>query len=389
MAVSNSAQDTFEYSKLKNDYNGFQYPVLQILINGKDLADAKDGLVIYDLQVELSSGFEASAASFFVTEVLEEESQLYNKNVFKNYLVLGASAQVLLGYTDKLTEVFRGFVSRIRFIHDDDRPMQVEVTLMDVKGIMMSNSCAKQLTSKSYSDAVKEIFTDQRYQGIGSAGVFNSKLEVEDTPDKSSSGNDEDSADTIEMVDESDYEFVVKAAKKFNYEFFIRDGSVIFRKAKSGSKVRIELGIGKGLRSFDIAYDITGLVVEVEARGMDDTQGKLINATDKKTNKYWHGSNAKSLLNGSKKVYFDPTIHDKSEAKYRAESLMNEISNRFGRLECECDGIPELLPGYEVKLVNLGDKAENTFYITSVRHLMSDTEGYKTFLSGEAASVSG
>ena len=37
---------------------------------------------------------------------------------------------------------------------------------------------------------------------------------------------------TVEMVAESDYEFVVKAAKKYNYEFFVSGGNVYFRKAK-------------------------------------------------------------------------------------------------------------------------------------------------------------
>ncbi|MBO6133529.1 MAG: phage late control D family protein [Lachnospiraceae bacterium] len=390
MKEAGGGQETFDYKKLKEEYKGFQYPEMQIIINGKDLASAKQGLIIYDLVCELSSDFEASIASFYVSEVLDEEKKLYDSSVLKSYLVLGGSAQVLLGYAGKLKEVFCGFVSRVRFIHDDERPMQIEVTLMDVKGIMMSNSCVRQLTAKSYSEAVKEIFASQRYQAIQSNGIFKAQLKVDDTPDKKrsgSGGNGEDSPDTIEMVDESDYDFIVKAAKKFNFEFFIRDGTVIFRKNKSVSTVRIEIGIGKGLKSFDVAYDITGLVTEVEVRGMDDGSGTLVNAVDKRTNKYWGGNSAKSLLSGSKKVYFDPTVHDKSEAKNRAESLMDEISNRFGRLECECDGLPELIPGYNVKLVNLGDKAENTFYITNVRHVMSDTEGYKTYLSGEASSV--
>ena len=379
--------NTLKYEDMKTKYGDFLYPCFRILIGGKDLSTVKNGVVIYRLEADLSAGFEASAVTFYVTEILEADTHKYNEDIMKKYLVLGASAVISTGYAGVTEQIFMGFVSRVRFIHEDSRPMQAEVTAMDVKGIMMSNAYSRQLTAKSYSEAVKEIFTGQRYQKIQSAGVFNSELSVSDTPDKKNDQEKQESADTIEMVDESDYEFVVKAAKKFNFEFFIQNGNVMFRKNDTEKKVKIVLGAGKGIRSFDITYDITGLVEEVEARGMNDGEGKLIKAAEKANNKLWSGNTVKSLLENSKKIYFDPTIRDKDEAQQRAKSLMYTMSNRYGRLECECSGIPEILPGCLIKIDGLGAEADNVFYITGVKHTISDTEGYIMYLTGRAASL--
>ena len=55
------------------------------------------------------------------------------------------------------------------------------------------------------------------------------------------------------MVAESDYEFVVKAAKKHNFEFFTECGQVYFRKAKSDTSILMEIGPATGMHSFDVS----------------------------------------------------------------------------------------------------------------------------------------
>ena len=64
-----------------------------------------------------------------------------------------------------------------------------------------------------------------------------------------------------------------------------------------------------------------------------------------------------------------------------------EIAYRFGSLECEAVGLPELKPGHFVEIAGLGGGCDNRFYITNARHVLTDEEGYKTFLTGKAASL--
>jgi hypothetical protein len=101
------------------------------------------------------------------------------------------------------------------------------------------------------------------------------------------------------------------------------------------------------------------------------------------------GNKAKKLIKKSEKIYVDPTITSKEEAQYRVESLMEEMSYRFGTLECNCIGLPELLPGRFVKLDAIGYPPENKFYLVNVKHRFSEERGFETFLVGKAASIGG
>ena len=197
------------------------------------------------------------------------------------------------------------------------------------------------------------------------------------------------SSQSVEMVAESDYEFVVKAAKKNNYEFFTECGNVYFRKAKADQSVLISIGPDTGLRSFDISYDVTGLTEKVTVRSMDVAKGQVISAQKKFSAKISQGSAAMAMLKGSEKVYIDPSVTSKEEAEERAASLMEQISYRYGSLRCEMIGIPELLPGHFVEVSGLGTGVDNTFYLSRVRHIMTEDGDYTVQMEGQAASAGG
>ena len=179
----------------------------------------------------------------------------------------------------------------------------------------------------------------------------------------------------------------MKAAKKYNYEFFTECGNLYFRPAKSNSEIVMEMGPGEGLQFFDIEYDITGLVEKVKARSTDVGKAKMIEAEQKLSNKISIGNKAKQFVKKTEKVYLDATITSQEEAKNRASSLAEEISYRFGTLECVCIGIPELLPGKFFELKSMGSPPENRFYLHRVVHRIND-EGFITRLYGKAASIS-
>ena len=383
---------SFEYDKLRQKYEEFANPVAQILVNGKDVVQNKYGFSISDIEVEMTSGFEAAIATFWIYGCYDKQASTFRFDDLKKYIFMGSSVIINLGYGIALREIFRGFISRVSFsFHEgEDAVPGVEITAMDVKGIMMAGNYSKQLKASSFSDGVKEILQNTAYTKLQSNEII-TKLDITDTPDKKAGGGtsqgDKATDKTVEMVCESDYEFVVKAAKKFNYEFFSIGGTVYFRKAKNNKEILIEAGPGDGLRQFDIGYDLTGLVEKVEVRGMDVGKSKKISASKKLKNKVSQGNKAKPLLSKSQKVYLDPTISSQEEAGYRAEYLMEDISYRLGTLEAEFIGLPELTPGRFMKIKGLGTAASNTFYLATVRHIMDSERGYVTKVVGKPASV--
>lgn len=388
----------YTYEQLKKDYDDFHHPVIVLKINGEDFASANQQFVVSDIEVELTCGFEASIASFTLYDTFDMDSSSFMIMDVAQYIALGLPVEIALGYECKAQVVFCGYIARVNFQYEAGNMPGIRVTAMDVKGIMMANRHSRKIEAKSYSDAVEEIFKSVPYKQLqenANASITKDskiikKVVVSKTPDNfaaESVGTDQATDRSIEMVAESDYEFVVKAAKRYNFEFFTECGNVYFRPAKSTSDILIEMGPGRGLWYFDVEYDITGLVRSVETRSTDVGKGELIFAEKNINNKVSLTSNANSLLNKSKKVYLDPSIHSKDEAEYRANSLVEEISYRFGSLECSCIGIPELLPGAFFMLKGMGTPPENKFYISRVVHKMNQDEGFVTKLYGKASEI--
>ncbi len=378
----------YSYETLKSQYMEFAYPLVQIWIEERNLGENSTGFIVSELEVELSSGFEASAVTFSVYGCYDVEKRRYRVEQLKQYARLGYPVRVLLGYGNRMQEVFRGFLAQVSYVNREGDPHHVRIVAMDVKGMMMSNCNVRQLMAGCYSDAVRELFTQSPYQQMLSYGIY-SQLSITATPDQRPEEAAEDvGGETIEMVSESDYEFVVKAAKRFHYEFYIDKGNVIFRRAKDTDVCLMKLGTDEGMLEYEISYDMTGLVQTIEARGMDTGRGRVISASGKNSNRISAGNRAKALLSQTKRVYVDSSITSRQEAEYRAGSLLEEMVYRLGTLEAECVGLPELRPGCFIETTGLGEPADNRFYLTQVRHIVSDTGGFRTKIKGKAAAIS-
>lgn len=377
---------SYRYEDLKELYHDFETPVAVVKVGEKDFADNNHALILNNIEVDLTCGFEASAASFCIYNGFSKYGSKFAFDKLKKYILLGTKVQISLGYLDQTRMVFLGVITRVNFIYENQESPYVQVTAMDVKGIMMACRFAKQLKADNYGDAVKEIFTRTAYQKLQQYGMLT--LEVEDTPDKRVSDKEERAGiRRIEVLNESDYEFVVRAAKRYHYEFFAHCDTVYFRKAKKNKDILMTLGTEHGLLEFDIGYDITGLVEQVEVRGMDNGKAKVVLAKQKIKNKLSTASHAKSMLKGSEKVYIDPSVDSKAEAQSRVEFLAEQISYRYGSAECKCIGIPELAPGRYLQLTGLGENIENHFYIQKVRHVLCREEGFLTYFEGSACAL--
>lgn len=379
---------TFEFTQLRKQYENFSYPFSVVEINNKDISKDKNGLAVSDLNIELTSGFEASIASFTIYNCYNRHNSQFEITKVKKYIMIGSLVKIFLGYGRSCREVFRGFISGIRFFSNEYEIPGIEITAMDVKGIMMANNNSYQLKAEYFSDAVREILQKKAYTGLKTASVIN-KLDISATPDKTSpaAGQTKASDRTVEMVCESDYEFVVKAAKKYNYEFFSLGGTVYFRKAKENKDILLEAAPNTGLKGYEITYDITGQTEAIEVRSMDPGKAQLISTQSRVNQKISQQNQAKNLIKQSKKSYIDPTVSSQKEAQYRLDYLKEEMMFRFGNLEAEFIGLPELVPGRFIKMKELGNMVSNTFYLVSVTHKMDTESGFVTYIKGRASGL--
>lgn len=376
---------TYEFETLKKKYNLFERPIAVLRMADKDMGGDK-GYPISDVEIDLTSGYEASVAEFSLYQVYNKETESFEVSAaVKKSIVPGAKAEIALGYGTMAELIFVGIVTRVSYRYEQDEIPCIRISAMDVKGVMMAGSYSRQLTAVSYSAAVKEILEKSAYADMQGSGVIRG-IRVTDTPDQPGPAPADGAAVTdrsVEMAAESDYEFVVKAARRYNYEFYTECGIVLFRKPKADRDIRIVINPGCGLYRFDISYDVTGLINKVTVRATDPGRAKVISSQVK--NRAALPGRTKALLKGSEKVYIDVSADSREETGYRADSLMEDISYRYGSLECEVQGLPEYLPGYFVEVSGVGKGADNLFYITRAVHRLSKDGRYTVKLEGRAS----
>ena len=210
-------------------------------------------------------------------------------------------------------------------------------------------------------------------------------FKIDNTPDKQpgATGAQDDTDRTIEMVGESDYEFVVKAARKFNFDFFVLGGNVYFRRAKSDQTKQIVITPNAKIRRLSVEYDMTGLVEKVEVRGLDVGKAKVVKESIKNSFKFSKGNKAKALISGRKFVYVDPTVSSPDDASGRAQYLFEEMTHRYGTLDLEMVGIPEITPGRYISIKDVGEAVSNDFYVQTVKHTLDARGRYFTRIIGK------
>lgn len=370
------------YSSIADKYDNFRHPLIELEVNGVSISGGKKAIGVSNVVIDLTAGFEASQAVFSLYNCYDYESASFNFDTAKNYVLIGSAVRILLGYDTSVTEVFRGVITRVNFLIEEGDAPNIQVTAMDVKAIMMSSSYNKKLKATNYYNAVNEIFEQSIYENLKNQEVITEYV-IEKTPDVYMSDSQSETDKTVEMVAESDYEFVVKVAKKYNYEFFVLGGIVYFRKAKADTTKQITINSTVQIKRLSVEYDITGLVEKVEVRGLDVGKGKMLSQTKKNSNKLSQGSKAKSLITGKEYVYIDSAAASSDDASYRAAYLMEDNMYRYGTMELDIIGIPDILPGRFIKLDGIGTAVSNDFYVYSVRHTMNADGEFYTRVIGK------
>ena len=382
----------YTYKDLQDKYVDFAHPRARVLLGDTPFDSVSMKMAVNDIHVEVTSGYEASVASFRLYDSYDPSTGKFFYEKVKKQVLMGNSVTVQLGYLERLETVFVGFISGVAFGFEPGGLPYIEIKAMDVKGLMMGGSYATSLTATTYSAAVKEVLDRTGEGRLKQMGGITS-TEISDTPDAggvagvSGGGSSKSSPITVEMVSESDYEFVVRAAKRYNYEFFVDRGKVLFRPAKSDTSLLTKMGTRTGLRGFHIEYSITGVVGKIEARAMDPGKGEVITAKSSFNNTISTASKAKQLVGKGSKVYLDASITSKEEAEARVASLMEQMSYRLGSLEADCVGIPDLVPGRFIEVTGMGVPVDNQFYLTSVTHDFTSDGGYRTHIEGCAAQI--
>lgn len=367
--MGNLMNTKFDLEDTKDKYHGFSAPNVLIKLNKKKLKLSEE-FVIDSLNIDLTCDFDANFAKFTVRGVTDKNSKNFKSSI-SGLFDLGLRIDIGIGYGDDIENVFTGFISGLTYKLPQKEAGYLIVSCMDVKGIMMNNNNYAQQEYKKCSDLVGNLLKKSQYSN------FYDNLSISATPEE---------IKFIEITDESDYELVVRMAKKINYEFFVSQDTIYFRKAKSQNSTETTLEFGNGLEGIEIDYNILGMVKSVEVRNTDNNNGKLISGKVNSAATYSHTSSAARVLKEANKIIIDSTIYSQTEAQKRAEAKLEEINWGFGLANFHCIGLPELLPGRFVQIKKIFGDLDKKFYITNINHVIQKRK-FHTYVKARLNSL--
>lgn len=236
------------FRSLRKKYDDFSAPSVEVTVGSTKLVSGA-GADIFDLELELTSGFEASGCVFYIDGAYDEKNTDFKK--FTDKIQIGESVEIALGYVRR-ESVFKGYINEVEYQYgmEDDRN-RIRVECMDAKGLLMKTRRMEIFTQKSADAVVKAILGETPVSSYISGKEIDSCKE-EEVPLRS------------HMM--TDYDLIVEQAQKQGFEFFILQGKAYFRKKQKVTSTILTLLPGQGILRARLSLSGQQLVKKIEIR---------------------------------------------------------------------------------------------------------------------------
>lgn len=368
------------FKELEQRYGNFYAPVYRIMVDGKDLLQERIEVfgVTVNNTLDGADDFSFTVNNYF--DVHKDRFPLLEKGgLLEIEKAAGKEVEIKMGYKDRsgTKTVFLGLITAVDVSFPANGISQLTVKGYDYSHPMMKGSNSDTWGSSEkpvkYSDVVKKIVTE-KYK-LSTKNIENT---LEQHPQ-------------VKQDQKSDFDFIKSdLAEKIGFEVFVFEKEFYFRPPASNKDDFITtLEWGKSLVSFSPEINTASQVTEVEVRGWDPKKQKAIIGTAKKGEEHGREGGRKSggeLVGGNVVQHVWRPVYNDKEAKNLAESILNKISEGLVKGNAECIGIPEILPGKNIKLTGFGQKFSKPYYIERTTHSISSS-GYKTTFSVKESTI--
>lgn len=361
MSDLNLSTQSYTYDALRQKYNNFHSPGVEILIDGKRLI-ADVSVAITKVTIQSSLEGKADTCSFSVSNAFDPLA--WEFRWADDYLVPGKEVEIQMGYGDERITLFHGHITSVSFTCEE-KPT-ISVRGMDKSFLMMIDNKSTSWDKKKYSDVVKEIA--QKY-GL--------------TPHVDDTGQPITKITKTET--QTDFQFLNHVAKICHFDFFIIGKHLYFRKPLSQMKPVMSLTWGISLRSFSVDVNLSSQAATYTVRSMEPntTEIKEAKATSSDIGKLGSHSKTGADLLQAIGDYFNRYESSKKtespdERKAVAKARINKMAMGLLGGQCESIGLPEICAGRYIELKGLGKKLSQTYYITAVTHTIDGDSGFVT-----------
>jgi phage protein D len=356
---------------LASTHGEFYAPAFALRIGVADLV--RDLLIpVSQVEADLELG-KTGAFSFTVADAYDIEHGGFVTGTGRPLLPLldfGTEIDLCMGYGDAggLPAVISGVVTSLSTSFPDGGMPELVVEGRDHSFPLTNGKNSRAWTKARDSDAVAEI-----------AGYYNLAANIEPTSEQH---------EQIEQNQESDFEFLLKLAKRNKFELFVDELRALhFHRPGYDRADVVRLDWGKGLLSFKPEANLGGQVSLVEVRGWDPRRKETILGTARAGEESGAGGGSRSAGERINAFVRDPSkqpalrlrqpVFTQSEANQRAKALLNERAENFLTGDAESIGLPEIRPDRNVLLGNLGRPFSKTYYVQQATHKI-DANGYRT-----------
>ncbi len=339
-------------------------PNIKILVQGKPLtpeveADFVSATVSEDL--EAPSMFELK---FVTWDVEKQEFTWIDQEVFE----LGDTVEIQMGYKKDLQTVMVGEITGL-----EPEFFQDETPILVVRGHDFRHRLLRGRQTKSFTQMKDSEIVSQIAKGKGLTP------KVEDTKVK---------LEYVLQHNQTDWEFVQERAARLGYEVAVDNKTLYFRPPDNGEQKLLTLTYGDDLDEFFPRLSTMNQVYQVKVQGWLPKEKKPILG---KAAVGKEGGTMKGSTSGAKEVQkafglssdtiVNQSVSSKAEADRMALGQFKERLLDYITGEGTCQGYPNLRAGKVIEIAGVGKKFGGLYYLMTVEHSYSESQGYQTFFT--------
>jgi uncharacterized protein involved in type VI secretion and phage assembly len=183
---------------------------------------------------------------------------------------------------------------------------------------------------------------------------------------------------------QTDAEFLLERARLLGYELWIEDTRLHFRKPTAGG-APVQLKWGEDLTGFRPRLSTAEQVNEVEVRGWDPKRKQEIVGRATRGNGAPQigipqpgAAIAQQAWGQAKMAIVNQLVVSAAHATTLAQAKLDELASAFVEAEGTCAANGQIAPGRQVQIQGVGSRFEGTYYVTSVTHTWSQSQGMMT-----------
>lgn len=341
----------------------FYAPRFEVQINSSRLA-ANISKAIMDVTIDEKMD-EGASFRFTVNDEFDMAKQQF-KWLDHPLFDVGNTVSIRIGYGSDLQEIMMGEITSLEPSFFSGELPTIAVAGQDLSyDYLKRTSPERTFTDRSYSDIARTIASEAELQAVvDDTAVFEPFIRKNNS--------------------ETYYAFLESLAAKAGFTFSVDRRTLSFIKPKDDRKEILTLTLGKDIISFKPRMNTTDLVTEVEVRGHDPRnpntpivgRARAGSERGQEPGRQTASQVAEDRHGEIKSVLTGMVVNSVEHANAIAQAELNRRSDTFVEGDVESIGIPQIRPGFTIKLDKMGTRFSGKYYVTEASHTLGSS-GYR------------